>query len=245
MPFFILSILLQVALVIHVVKTGRNTTWIWIIVMLPLAGSIAYVILEVLPEITGSKTGRKAARRFETTVNPNKNLNKAASDFSVSDTVDNALRLADELMGKGMYEDAKALYQRSLRGLHQTDPEIMSRLARVEFLLDNFAESKATLDDLIAANPDYKSEDSHLLYARCLEALNNYDGAIEEYEVLVEYCSGPEAAYRYANLCRKIGNKQKANELLNGIVKKSQTSGKHYNSLHKEWIKKAKSELGN
>ena len=49
MPLFILSILIQVALVIHIVKTGRSTTWIWIVVMLPVAGSIAYFVLEGLP----------------------------------------------------------------------------------------------------------------------------------------------------------------------------------------------------
>ena len=81
MPFFILSLVLEVALIIHIVKTGRNTTWIWIVLMLPLAGSIAYLIIEVLPGLTGSKTGRKAAKKISTTVNPNRDLKKAVSDI--------------------------------------------------------------------------------------------------------------------------------------------------------------------
>ena len=46
MPLFILSILLQIALVVHIVRTGRNTTWIWIVVMLPLARFCRSVLLQ-------------------------------------------------------------------------------------------------------------------------------------------------------------------------------------------------------
>ncbi len=55
MPILILSAILQVALVVHIIKTGRSTTWIWIVVMLPLAGSIAYLLLEVLPDLMAGR----------------------------------------------------------------------------------------------------------------------------------------------------------------------------------------------
>ncbi|PCK07520.1 MAG: hypothetical protein COA42_13985 [Alteromonadaceae bacterium] len=32
MPLFILSLLFQVGFVIHIIKTGRSTTWIWIVI---------------------------------------------------------------------------------------------------------------------------------------------------------------------------------------------------------------------
>lgn len=243
MPFFILSIALQVAFVIHVLKTGRNTTWIWIIVMLPIAGAIAYLILEVLPELTGSKTGRAAARKFEHSVNPNKGLNQAATDLSISDTVENSSKLADEMMKKDMYDEAKKLYLRCLRGLHENDPVLMSKLAAADFELGNFKDTKAMLDDLIEKNPDFKSEESHLLYARSLEALNETDAAIKEYEVLSEYYTGPEAAFYFAMLSKETGDSERAQSLLKEIVKKSETSGAHYNSIHKNWINRAKKEL--
>ncbi|OIO72489.1 MAG: hypothetical protein CO186_03685 [Zetaproteobacteria bacterium CG_4_9_14_3_um_filter_49_83] len=52
MPLIVLSVLLQVAFIVHIAKTGRSTYWIWIVLMLPLAGSIAYFIVELLPELT-------------------------------------------------------------------------------------------------------------------------------------------------------------------------------------------------
>jgi hypothetical protein len=49
MLFYILPILIQVGLVVHVIKTGRNTIWIWVLVLLPGVGSLAYLVVEVLP----------------------------------------------------------------------------------------------------------------------------------------------------------------------------------------------------
>lgn len=53
----ILSIAVQAGLIVHVIKTGRNSLWIWAIALLPPAGPVAYVVVELLPEMFG---GRKA-----------------------------------------------------------------------------------------------------------------------------------------------------------------------------------------
>ena len=60
--FFILSILIQVILIIHVIKTGRNTIWIWVLALLSYAGIIAYVAAELLPDLLGSRSARRAGR---------------------------------------------------------------------------------------------------------------------------------------------------------------------------------------
>jgi hypothetical protein len=180
----------------------------------------------------------------EQIINPNKGLNSAAHDYSVSNTVENSLRLAEECMAKGMYEDAKRLYEQTLTGIHEDDPGIMSRLAEAEFILGNYSEAKHLLDLLIDKNPDYKNQEAHLLYAKTVEALGELSHALEEYEVLAGYCSGAEAKYRYASLLRKQGQTEKANSLLVDVVQSSKRLGKHYRSLNKEWIALSKKELG-
>lgn len=242
MPIFILSILIQVAFVIHIVKTGRNTTWIWIVIMLPLAGSIAYLILEILPEITASRSGRKTGSKIGKLLNPDKEINQAAQNYSIVDTVENSLTLAKEFLNKNMFEEAKEIYNKCLKGLHEHDPEIMQGLATAEFGIKNYTEVKVILDDLIAKNPDYKNADAHLLYARTLEKLNRIDAALEEYQVLNSYFPGPEASYRYAMLLKKCGDSKKSIELINKIIFDAKNSSEHYNSLYRDWIKSAKNE---
>lgn len=242
MPFFIISILLQVALVVHIVKSGRNTMWIWIVVMLPMAGSIAYLLLEVLPELMAGRAGRSVKRNIEGLVNPNKGINAAARELSISQTVENSMKLAEECMSKGMYEEARKLYKKSLKGVHDSDPVIMYGLARAEFGLRNYYQAKQQLDELIIRNPGYKNPEAHLLYARTAEALNDMELAFQEYEALDGYYPGPEATLRYALLLKKNGSHERASSLLEKIIHLSEVSGRHYNSLHKQWIVAAKTE---
>lgn len=243
MPIFILSVIIQIALVVHIVKTGRNTTWVWIVVLLPLAGSIAYLIVEILPELLSTRTGRQARRALEQKLNPSKDIKAAARQFNLSDSVENALKLANELYQQQAYIEAKELYEKSLVGIHAHDPDIMYGLAKTEFALTNFAATKKILDELIQFNPDFRNPDAHLLYARTLDALEDYLGATEEYETLHKYFAGPEADYYYALAQQKQGNTLKARELLKSIIDKAELQGGHYKSLHKDYLKKAKSDL--
>ncbi len=243
MHIFILSVLIQIAFVLHIVKTGRNTTWIWIVIMLPLAGSIVYLLVEVLPDLLGSRTGRRASSNLRKIINPNKDINDATYNYSVADTVENSMKLADECLNKNMFSEAKELYEKCLKGAHKDDPNIMYGLARAEFCLNNFNAVKSILDEIIDKNPDYKNAEAHLLYAKSLEELNEADLALEEYKALDVYFPGPEATFRYAKLLKSKGEHSKANELLEKIIHSSKFSGKHYNSLYKEWVNKAKNEI--
>ena len=243
MPFFILSILMQVALVVHIIKTGRDTKWVWIVVMLPLAGSIAYLLLEVLPDVSNTRAGRAAGKKVKSVVNPNKDINQATKQFAISDTVENSMNLAQECFNKGLFSDAKSLYEKCLKGAHVGDAHLMFGLARSSFELGEYLDVKATLDSLIDINPEYKNADAHLLYARTLEKLNEVAAALEEYEALIGYFPGPEASYYFATFLKKQNQNEKAKAIFQQIVDTASNSGKHYNSMHKEYVKDSKREL--
>ena len=56
----ILSIAVQAGLIAHVIKTGRSMIWVLALAFLPLAGPLAYVVVEILPEVFGGRTARRA-----------------------------------------------------------------------------------------------------------------------------------------------------------------------------------------
>lgn len=243
MPLLIASIIIQVAFIIHIVKTGRNTTWIWIVLMLPMAGAIAYFILEVLPDLSQSKAGKSASKKVQSVVNPNRDINEAAKQFSISDTVENSMRLAEECYNKGLYADAKELYKKCLTGLHADNPDLIYSLAKVDFALGNHQDVKSNLDQLIELNPDYKNPEAHLLYARTLEGLNEISAALHEYETLHSYFTGPEASFFFAKFLQSQNQLDKADGIFRQILNKAENSGKHYKSLHKEILKQVKTEV--
>jgi hypothetical protein len=243
MPYFLLTIALQVAFVVHIIRTGRSTTWIWVVVMLPMAGAIAYFVMEVLPDLLGTRTARTASRVLQNSLNPQKELQSARHNYEISQNLANATRLAEELLAHGLFDEAKTLCQYWLSGSYANDPQLLCGLARAEFGLENFAATCACLDQLILHNPDYKNANAHLLYARAQQAVGNTAKALQEFNALVSYFPGPEAKYYCALLHKEQGNSQQAKVILLEILHVGQRSGRHYRDFHGEWLRKAKAAL--
>lgn len=243
MPIFILFFIIQLGLIVHVFKTGRNTTWVFLLLLFPLVGGLAYVIIELLPEWLGSTTGRSVKRSISHTINPDKDLKTAYRNVEIADTVENLTAFAEQCLIKERYQEAKEVYERCLSGIYADDPQLMLGLAKAYYGLADYAKTISLLDELIEKNPDFKSPDGHLLYACAQEQAGNTAAAIREYETLVKYYSGPEPACRLALLLKKQGDTQQSKQLFTNIVEKSRIAGRHYNSLYKEWVTIAKREM--
>jgi hypothetical protein len=243
MPFFILSILIQVALVIHVLKTGRNTIWIWVLVMLPLAGPIAYVVMELLPELTGSRAARRVVSTAKRTIDPSRDLRSAHQRLRVNDSIESRRRVADELCNAGKYAEAIDYYRQALVGLYEHDPHLLLGLARAQFELGEMTPARETLDRLIKENPDFRSPDGHLLYAKALESEGNKAKAREEFETLAKYYPGAEARYRFAALLKSLGENQRAKEELTQLLHDAEAATNHYRKAQKEWLSLAKRDI--
>lgn len=245
MPILILSLIIQVALVVHIFKTGRSTTWVFIVMFFPVVESLAYAIVELLPEFTNSRTAQQMKRNIRKTVNPHGELRAASDRLAVADTVQNAMILAEQCLEKSRFDEAKTLYERHLKGIHADDPALLTGLARAQFGLDEFEQVLATLDLLKQKRPEAKSPEAHLLYARSLEGLGRAKDALEEYEALASYYPGPEATCRLALLLKKSGNAAdatRARELFQRVIEQGRVAGRHHNNLHRDWIALAQRE---
>ncbi len=244
MPFIGLTTLMAVIAIVHVIKTGRSQLWIMALLSLPGIGVLAYLIVEVLPEFFGGRAGRNASRNIGKVLNPNGSLDEAKREYAIAGTAKNAVNLADIHFEKDQFSEASALYREALTGLNEHNPDTLRKLAASEFGVGNFDQAKSLLDLLIEKNPDYKNQDAHLLYARTQEALGDFDAATEEYEALVKYYSGPEPSYRFGMMLLSQGNDAGAQELFKSVVEKAELSPKHYSSMHSEWIRLSKAQLG-
>jgi hypothetical protein len=179
--FLIFSIIIQVLLIVHVIKTGRNQIWIWVLALLSIPGAIAYIAVEVLPDVFRSRTAQRTARGFKKAMDPTADLRRFESEARVAGNVATKQRYAEELSKQGKHEEAIVQFREALTGLYEHDPNLMLGVARAQFGKGDPAAARATLDDLIRLNPDFKSPEGHLLYARALEDEGNLAKALEEY----------------------------------------------------------------
>lgn len=232
----LLVIACQVTCGLHVVRSGQERYWLYLIIALPGMGCLIYFLGIMLPDLLGSRRGRQTISRLHDSLDPQRHLRALRDELEIRDTRETRVNLADELLRLDQAEEAATHYQLALRGLDNDAPDILLGLAKARFATEDYAGCQETLDRLIARNPDFRSADGHLLYARALEAQGNDLKAEEEYQALSRYYSGPEANYRYALLLKRLGRQREAVELLQQIQAYARRSARHYRTLHKEWL---------
>ena len=236
MFFLILSYIIQAGLIVHCIKTGRNFIWIWVLILLPGAGPLAYVIVEVIPDLFRSRTAQRTARGFKRAIDPQADLRRYENEARVAGNVSSRQRYAEELTRHGRHDEAIAQFRSALTGLYEHDPNLMLGIARAQFGKGDPAAARQTLDDLIRLNPDFKSPEGHLLYARSLEEEGNTDKALEEYRVLAASYPGAEAAVRYAQLLVAKGRREEAQKVARELLEQARIAPGHYRRAQKSWL---------
>lgn len=245
MPILIVaSVLLQFFCLVHLVRTGRPYYWIWLILIGSLLGSAVYIITQVIPELRNDPASRKLVRNVQDRIDPERQRRRIAQQLDVADTVDNRRKLAEECLRLGDYANAAELYQSVLKGIYASDAAFLLGLAQAQAGQQQYAAARDTLDALIEANPDFRSDDGHFLYARCLEELGEHARALEEYQVLSTSYPGEEARLRYGLLLRQAGRPDDARQVFEDMLKRARVAPKYYRRKEKEFLDAAQKALG-
>lgn len=240
MALLILTWIGQMLLIIHVMKTGRPFYWAWILLIAPGVGAAAYLIAEILPEMRNSHSARRAMRRVRRTLDPGADLRQRQLEHRLSGSVDAARHLAAELMENGRYAEAITHFRTALSGIYETDPDLMLGLATAQFGDGDAAGCRETLDALKQHNPEYRSPEGHLLYAKSLESCDDLDGALEEYAALAGYYPGAEARVRYAQLLERTDKPELARQQYAQMLAAAELAPKHFRKAQKKWLAEAK-----
>lgn len=244
MLVLILLTIFQAALIVHVIKTGRNFLWIWVLLLLPAGiGGLAYLAVEVLPELFRGRTAQRTARGLRRAMDPGADLRRYENEARVAGNVAARQRYAEELTRHQRYDEAIAQYSQALSGLYQHDPNLMLGLAQAQFAKGDAGAARATLDELIGQNPGFRSPDGHLLYARALAAEGNVAKALEEYRALAPSYPGAEAAVRYAQLLEAQGRRAEAQQVARELLEQARIAPGHYRRAQRVWLDAAQKLL--
>jgi hypothetical protein len=125
------------------------------------------------------------------------------------------------------------------------DPKLLLGYAHAQFEAGDAASARQTLDVLIEKNPDFKSADGHLLYARALEQEGKTEKALAEYATLAGYFPGVEAGVRYARLLIRSDQRPLAQQTLKALLDRAKYAPAHYRKAQREWLDEAHRELQN
>lgn len=234
---------IQLALIVHVLKTGRSRYWIFILIFMPLIGGLAYLLIELLPEFSNSISGQRAVRNVKSAFDPGGEVRRQQAAWEQSPNTDNARRYAEALLEAGDSAKAESIVNQALTGMFAHEPTLLLVRARLQFEQGRMQEALESLEALQEHNPDFRSADGHLLYARVLEATGQIEKALKEYTDVAGYFPGVEARYRRALCLKAAGEQQASTEEMESILKEAKLAPAHFRRSQKTWLDATKREL--
>jgi hypothetical protein len=226
----------DIALIVHAARTGRFTPWGFVILFLPGIGALAYIVVELVPEWLGSTGARRAGRSVVAALDPERRYREAKDELAIVDTIANRAALAEACLALGKFEEARAHYSAILAAPQGDEPGFMLGRARAEFGLGETALTVATLDELKARWPDYRSPDGHLLYGKALEGAGRDEEALAAYDAVGAYYPGAEPRIRRAELLARLGRRDEASALAEEVARDLRRAPAHVRRAQSQWL---------
>jgi hypothetical protein len=235
--YYYIPVALQAICVIHCLRRGNNR-WIWIIVFLPVVGSLIYIFSEMITrrEIDNVTSG------VGSVFNPGGSIRKLEEQLRFTDTFHNRVALADAYLAAGQTNEAIALYEQSLTGVFTGNEQVMKQLIVAYANVGRHADI-IPLARKIYSSPQFAKSRVHILYALALEQTGKSDQAEKEFQIMNGRFAYFEARYQYALFLLRAGRNEEAKQVLDNMVNEGGHLSSRERRANQVWISKAKEEV--
>jgi len=236
--YYWLVIGLQGLCIIHVLRTGRDLYWIFIILFIPLIGSLIYLYLHG----RGLRVFNPAALLRIPMLDV---LNDRAieQDWRVQQSLDNRISWAEVLLRRGQQAEARRLLEEELNGPFRQNVNLLFAYARVCYVLGDFAEAISRLEIAAKVPNNDRLRQRNLLRALCHERLGDAVSAEACFKEAQGGFIGEEAKVRYGEFLLAQGRADEARRQFQRVVEALAISSWGYRREQKLWHRLARQRL--
>jgi hypothetical protein len=200
--------------VVHLIRNNRNSLWLWAIILLPIAGSAAYVVVEILPGLLQRREVREVKAAAVRKLDPDRDIRAAREALDTADTAANRLALGNALAESGAWPEATLHYRVALDKSPVRDRTAQLKLARAQLESGNAGAARTLLETLPESASPSENDRAALLLARSLDDSGETGRALALYADVGRRMAGAEAQCRQAALLVRIGRSAEAIPLL-------------------------------
>lgn len=210
MIFLILSYLPALLCGIHVVRTGRELYWLWILVIAGPLGAAIYFLAIIVPEMMGGRTARNVGRAARQAIDPERDYRNAMRALDDTPTAGNRMKVAQAAAALGRWSDSEVQWALAADGHWADDPAILKGHAESLLELGRHQDALNRLEQLRAQGSDGATPQVALLFARAYEGLGRNDEADQAYRFAADRVPGLESGARYVAFMAKTGRREDA-----------------------------------
>jgi hypothetical protein len=225
------GVLLQLIAIIHFVRRRPDTFWLWIIIIGGGIGALAYLFMEMLPDLTLLKgSGNIFARRNK--------INRLTTVVHDNPSPGNLEELADAYLEDKKYATAKGLYDRSI-STRTDSPDPFYRRGICEIELKDYAAALKDLQHVVAKEPKYDFLRAQGLLAHAYARTGNSAEAERYFASATQTSTNSETMYNYADFLAAQGRHAEARQWAQRVVDKKATLPGYLKRRERPWFRRA------
>jgi hypothetical protein len=235
---YYLIIILQGICVFHSIRKGNQGKWIWIIVFIPVIGSIIYLFSEVFTKRDLSTVQSTVS----TLMNPVGRVKDLEKKLEFSNTFDNKVALADAYLATGSTDKAIELYESCLTGIFDDNEYVVTKLILAYYRSERY-EAVVKITDKIYKSTEFKKSQAHIYYALSLENLGKTEAAEAELKTMKGKFSNFEGRVNYAQFLLRANRNEEAKAIFTEILEEAKFMKPGESRGSAEWFRKSREEL--
>ena len=227
MPYFLI-IALQGFCIYHAIKNSREYYWYFLILFLPVIGSIIYLITQVF----NKRDLDVVQNEIVSVINPTKKVNDLRKQVEFADTFQNRVLLGDALYEIKDYNSGICEYEIALNDNYESDTGVVKKLLEGYYQTNQF-DKVIFCAEKIDQKSDFKGSRSQFLYGLALKEEGRSNEAEENLRSIDQRYSNYEERYILAQFLISRGKNIDAKEILSEIMLESQHMSKHNHNKYR------------
>lgn len=215
--YYYLIVALQAFCFYHAYKNNKPYYWYFLILFIPVFGSLIYIITQVYNK---SDTD-KIQKELTSIINPTRKITDLEKKIEFSDTYSNRIELADAYVQNKDMPNAIVSYKKTLEDTVQDDLYSRQQLVLCYFQLKDY-EGVIEQAEVLKSKSEFKGSKQQFCYGLALKEL----GKLEEAEVQLKQIDRPYSNYNerleLAKFYLENNRTSEGADLLNEIYSESQ-----------------------
>ena len=233
--FYPWGLILQILAIVHAVRRRQEYYWYLVIMMGGMVGTIAYILIEVVPDLGLARNafaglGRKSRIRAVETIILD---NPSAANYE---------ELGDLLFDEERYLESLAAYDKSIH-VRGDSIHAFYRRAQCEILLGEFSRAVSDLEYVVGSDRKYDTYRAAALLAHACANSGQPELAEGWFAEVTQYSTKSETLYNYASFLKKQGRNAEAKEWAEKILHKQRTMPRYLKRIERPWAQKTSSLL--
>jgi hypothetical protein len=224
--------LLQIVAILHFMRRRPESYWFYVIIFGGFVGATAYIVVEVLPDLTLFREvfqgfGRKSrAKTVETQILDN----PSAANYE---------ELGEIYKDDHQYAKARDAFDRAIAA-RSDSPHTFYLRAQCLLALNDLPAAIADLAGVVSADRKFDYYRAAGLLADAFAKTGELDLAGSLYAEVIQFSTTPETLYNYANYLKMSNRRDEAREWAQKLLAKKRTLPRYMERIERCWFRKGK-----